>query len=549
VTLGTGNEIVTGSAGQDTVALVVDADSTANINLGAGADSISAAGNIVATATFVGGSGSDTLNFADDISVAAANLALTSGFDVITLADDTGGGDDNAVGLNDAVVGASDADTITINNANGDVTTVTAAVSAANTIILGDGGGTYTLAGDTRVTIGVNDAAGDGAANDASETLTLGTGNEIVTGSGGQDTVVVVADADSTANINLGAGADSITAAGNIVATATFVGGSGSDTLNFAADIDVAAAALANTSGFDVIALADNGGGDVDVGLDDTVVGGSDSDSITINGIAGDTVNLTAAVIAANTVILGDNGASFTLAGDTRATIGVLDTGTADGDLSNETTTTVTLGTGNEILTGSAGQDTVAVVADADSTANINLGAGADSVTGAGNIVATATFVGGSGSDTLNFAADIDVAAAALANTSGFDVIALADNGDGDVDVGLDDTVVGASDSDSITINGIDGDTVNLTAAASRCGDIRPEKPGVGVFVFVRFIFAARRGCRPTHGRPPSRSFSAAGSSSLNLGLASRTPDSLKFPSVGGQGVWVFRVRPARPRF
>ena len=31
-----------------------------------------------------------------------------------------------------------------------------------NTVILGDGGGTYTLTGNTRVTIGVDDADGDG---------------------------------------------------------------------------------------------------------------------------------------------------------------------------------------------------------------------------------------------------------------------------------------------------------------------------------------------------------------------------------------------------
>ena len=364
VTLGTGNEIVTGSDGQDTVVLVTDADSTANIDLGAGDDSVTAAGEIVATATFIGGSGSDTLNFADGVDVAAANLALTSGFDVITLAEDTT--DDNAVGLNDTVVGASDADTITINNHANDVTTVTAEVSAGNTVILGDGGGTYTLTGNTRVTIGVDDADGDGdLADEVSTTVTLGTGNEIVTGSDGQDTVVLVTDADSTANIDLGAGDDSVTAAGEIVATATFIGGSGSDTLNFADGVDVAAANLALTSGFDVITLAEDTTDDNAVGLNDTVVGASDADTITINNHANDATTVTAEVSAGNTVILGDGGGTYTLTGNTRVTIGV-DDADGDGDLADEVSTTVTLGTGNEIVTGSDGQDTVVLVTDAE---------------------------------------------------------------------------------------------------------------------------------------------------------------------------------------
>ena len=466
VTLGAGDEILTGSDGQDTVNMTNGGDD--NVSLGAGADNLNDAENIGAADVIVGGAGSDTLTFSNNSDVAAANLALTSGFDVIALEDDTNNSA-IAVGLDDTVVGASDSDTITINGATGDTVTLTAAVSAGNTVILGDDGASFTLAGNTRATIGILDsgtADGD-LSNETSTAVSLGAGDEILTGSDGQDTVNMTNGGDD--NVSLGAGADNLNDAENIGAADVIVGGAGSDTLTFSDDSDVAAANLALTSGFDVIALEDDtNDGAITVGLDDTVVGASDSDTITINGAGtNDTVTLTAAVSAGNTVILGDDGASFTLAGNTRATIGILDSGTADGDLSNETSTAVSLGAGDEILTGSDGQDTVNMTNGGDD--NVSLGAGADNLNDAENIGAADVIVGGAGSDTLTFSDDSDVAAANLALTSGFDVIALEDDtNDGAITVGLDDTVVGASDSDTITINGAGtNDTVTLTAAVS----------------------------------------------------------------------------------
>ncbi|MDC1233519.1 hypothetical protein N8Z44_01215 [Planktomarina temperata] len=484
ITSGAGADVLTGNAGNDNLITgdgidLVNMTSAGDdqVNLGAGSDNLNDAENVGAADTVVGGAGSDTLTFSNASDVAAANLALTSGFDVIALEDDT---IDSAiaVGLDDTVVGASDADTIIINGVVGDTVTVTAAVGEANVVLLGDGGAAYTLAGDTRVTIAVDDADSDGdLADEASTTVTLGAGNEIVTGSDGQDTIQTTVDAGSTETVSLGAGTDTVNDANNIVATATFDGGAGTDTLQYDSSVDVAASGLALTTGFDRIFLADNAADDgTAVELTDAVVGGSDADTITVesDGDANDVITVTAAVSAANTVILADGANSFTLAGDSRVTIGV-DDADADGDLADEASATVTLGAGNEIVTGSDGQDTIQTTVDAGSTETVSLGAGTDTVNDANNIVATATFDGGAGTDTLQYDSSVDVAASGLALTTGFDRIFLADNAaDDGTAVELTDAVVGGSDADTITVesDGDSADVITVTAAVSAANTV-----------------------------------------------------------------------------
>ena len=453
ITSGAGADILTGNAGSDNL-ITGDGIDTVNmtnggddqVNLGAGADNLNDAENIAAADTVVGGAGSDTLTFGDNWNVGAADLALTSGFDVIALEDDTGN-NSIQVGLDDTVVGASDSDTITINGAGtNDTVTLTAAVSAGNTVILGDDGASFTLAGNTRATIGILDsgtADGD-LSNETSTAVSLGAGDEILTGSDGQDTVNMTNGGDD--NVSLGAGADNLNDAENIGAADVIVGGAGSDTLTFSDDSDVAAANLALTSGFDVIALEDDtNDGAITVGLDDTVVGASDSDTITINGAGtNDTVTLTAAVSAGNTVILGDDGASFTLAGNTRATIGILDSNTADGDLSNETSTTVTLGAGNEIVTGSDGQDTVVLGTGA---ATVSLGAGVDtfSVTDA-DLTGFNVLNGGDGDDVLSIIDDTNL------------------------DTIVDNDFTGKTSIEALTLNNDDANSITLGSKAAATG-------------------------------------------------------------------------------
>ena len=94
--------------------------------------------------------------------------------------------------MNDAFVGGSDSDSVQIDAlAANDTVTLTAEVSANNTVLLGDDGGSFLLSGNSRVTLEITDAGADGAANDASAATHTGSGNVTLTGSAGQDTVSV----------------------------------------------------------------------------------------------------------------------------------------------------------------------------------------------------------------------------------------------------------------------------------------------------------------------------------------------------------------------
>ena len=505
VTSGTGADSITGGAGNDVIITGGGADQvtatnggTDSINLGEGSDTIAAANLIGATDTVVGGSGSDTLSYADNADVVSTTLALTSGFDVISLADDTTN-DALAVTLTDAVVGASDSDSLTIASATtvaaADTITVSANVIAANTVILQDTPSGFTLANSTvsayqnRVTIGAtsHDSDADGSlADETNVMVTLGTKADNVTGSASADRVTFVAntdgnDVDATTanesdNIALGDGNDTVSAANLISATDTVVGGAGSDTLAYADNVDVVSTGLTLTSGFDVIGLADDTTNSaIAVTLTDAVVGASDSDSMTISPAVAanvnDVVTVSANVVAANTVLLQDFNGSYTLASSgvstfqNRVTIGAISQDNdADGSLADETNAMVTLGTKADNVTGSASADRVTFVAntdgnDGDATTanesdNIALGDGNDTVSAANLISATDTVVGGAGSDTLAYADNVDVVSTGLTLTSGFDVIGLADDTTNSaIAVTLTDAVVGASDSDSMTIS------------------------------------------------------------------------------------------------
>ena len=124
----------------------------------------------------------------------------------------------------------------------------------------------------------------------------------------------------------------------------------------------------------------------------------------------------------------------------------------AAGDGVNDATTTVTLGAGNEILTGSAGQDTVNMTGGG--TDNVNLGAGVDNLNDAENIAGTDIVVGGTGNDVLTFSyANVNIAN--LAGTSGFDLIRLEDDGvDNAITVVLNDACR-CFRFDSVTITGV----------------------------------------------------------------------------------------------
>ena len=125
---------------------------------------------------------------------------------------------------------------MTINETGADAAvTVSAAVAAGSTVILGEAL-SFTLSNNaTGVTI-ADEAdgadAGTSVADESTETVTLGSTGNIVTGSASKDTIAFTASTTGDHSISLGAADDTVTAAQLIAAGDTVVGGAGTDTLS-----------------------------------------------------------------------------------------------------------------------------------------------------------------------------------------------------------------------------------------------------------------------------------------------------------------------------
>jgi hypothetical protein len=205
--------------------------------------------------TIIGGAGNDTINLSGST---LAELKGNDGADLVTI---SGGGTIPIIGL------AKGADTITLE----DSTTVTR-------LSLGDGhdlvaaGSKITFAtaasvigGGGRDTIQLTVAAAGQASayinGGALQDLISADGienNSTVKGMGGADTITLSGDAATTAFVAAGAGADVVNYSGLNVGT-TIAGGAGSDSIAILDDITTVSA---------------------------LVIGGSDADSISFNGIA-----------------------------------------------------------------------------------------------------------------------------------------------------------------------------------------------------------------------------------------------------------------------
>jgi Ca2+-binding RTX toxin-like protein len=468
ITGGAGDDIIITGAGADTVTATAGGDDT--INTGAGDDEVTAANNIAASDTVTGGDGTDTLNFgANAADLSAAALAGVSEFEIvevngaITVTVDT-----------DAVTAAGGSITINETGADANVT-VSAAVAAGSSVILGEANA-FTLANvdGNRVTIADeadNDA--DGLVSDEStETVTLSTTNtgSIVTGSASQDTIVAQSSGTAAHNVSLGGGDDEVTAANTIAADDTFVGGDGTDTLNFGANA-ANITGLTLVSEFEVIEV--NGAQTVTVNTANVTAAGG---SITINETGADAnVTVSAAVAAGSSVILGEANA-FILADAVanRVTIEDEADNDADGLVSDESTETVTLGTGDNIVTGSASQDTVVLNSG---TNTVNLGGGDDQFnTTDANLDGFNVLNGGDGTDTIQMVSDAG-ADTIVDNDFSFktsiEALTLVNNGNTvTIDtkaaaMGL-TTVTGGTGADSLTANS--GFTNNLTFDGSANG-------------------------------------------------------------------------------
>jgi hypothetical protein len=445
--LGTTGNIVTGSASKDTIAFTAATTGNHSINLAGSDDTVTAANLIAAGDTVAGGAGNDTLSYASSVDVVSTGLTLISGFDTIALADDTANSA-VAVTLTNAVVASSDAATITVTAAGADdVVTINANLTVGNVLILGDTASSYTLGNgqNNRVTIGASadvTATGNGIADETTAVVTLGTADDIVTGSGSIDTVVL---STGSATLSLGAADDVVqSTTANFDGFNTIEGGSGNDTISITDAVTVIDNGFTSITSIEKLLLSNNtnavtlGAKAAAAGIS-TITGGTGADTITL--VAGFTNNVTITGAAgANVLALG----AFT--GTANITLG--DTGSS-----------AVLGSGATTVSAGTGIDTITIGAG---TVNLTLGdTGADIVIFTnGQISSVDTIAGGTGSDVLRTSGAVTMIDADFTRITATEIIDAATN-DGALSVTLSTLAQAAG---ILTVNGGDGiDTINTS--------------------------------------------------------------------------------------
>ncbi|MEQ8355871.1 MAG: calcium-binding protein, partial [Kiloniellaceae bacterium] len=486
VTLGTGNDAVNLSGGNDTLmAVAATLNAGDDLRGGLGSDSLMLTGgglfDLSGLAQVAGleavaldNSGSDlVLREGTDLIVTAGSgvdrITLGSGNDTV----DLGGGDDsfNAASSSfnpgDDLDGGLGTDTLALTGGGAFDLSALAQVVGLEIVTLDDSGSSLTLRDGVDLTI---------AAGTAADSITLGSGDDIVDLGGDDDTLRAAAAALNPGDdLDGGAGTDTlilttagvydISGLGQVVgleairttgdtdltlgnATNTVAGGSAADTVNLG-------------TGGDVIALA--GGNDTiradaaTLGPGDDLDGGLGTDSLALTGGGAFDLSGLAQFAGFEVVTLDDIGSNLTL---------------RDG-----TDVAVTAGTGADAVTLGSGNDT------------LDLGSGDDTIdAAAGTLNPGDDLVGGAGTDTLTLSSAGTYDLSALAQVSGLEAIRttgstdLTLNNATGVVVTLDnaantvlggaaaDTVVLGSSSDNLNLAGGD-DTISAVAATFNPGD------------------------------------------------------------------------------
>ena len=424
-----GKTVIYGSTGKDTVTGGTGSDTIVG---GAGADSIngSAGGND----SLSGGEGNDTFYM---------GTAWTTA---------------------DVIDGGTGTDTLTVDGATLTSTTL-GTVTDVETLQV-SGASTVTLTAATTFSTIVLDESGD-------QVLTLGTGYT------GDTAVTIQNDATSNADkiVNTAAVALTVTAVDtNIDSTTTITGGSGVDTLNIttsnttAVGVNIAAVTKVETINFTAGSAGSGYDGSIDLGTyttaltingntlvtgeDLTVIGGSATGAITVNGTAG-----------VNNILTG-SGADVITAGAGADTI---NSGSGNDYIDG--------GSGIDTLEGMSGNDTILGGDGADSIVG---GAGIDSlVGGSGNDVfyvgSTASdfvtlttaevVIGGAGTDKLTIAADTDINNTDLVGLSSIEEIEFT--AAATTSIILADNVFTANGLTTLSVTDTDGAYANTVSAGT----------------------------------------------------------------------------------
>ncbi|MBM5572081.1 MULTISPECIES: beta strand repeat-containing protein, partial [Deefgea] len=401
IVLGAGADLVNSGDGADTVSGALTLGD--NINLGDGSDTYSY--QSVASTTVDGGAGIDTLK----VAVAAAtaiNLSTTdqAGAGVIK-------GFENVDGAASSAALTVTASTATTSIATGGGNDVVNASAALQGVTINAGGTTNSTAADGSLIIGFNTVTG----SNYGDTITLGTGKDIVNAGDGADSVIGTLTAGD--QVNLGAGDDVFAYQGLGLAGTVVDGGTGTDsltyggsiarTVNFLTTTDNLAAENGIYRNFENLAASGATGAL-------TVTAGTGTTSVS-TGSAADRVTVGSTATQAMTIATG-------LGNDTIAAATATVNLTVDAGAGTNSVTTgsgadsVTLGTGADTVNTGAGNDTLLGAASVGDS--INLGTGNDTATYsvAGSVNA------GDDNDTLSHsgAGNLTIALGSVTNVGGF---------------------------------------------------------------------------------------------------------------------------------
>ena len=326
-------------------------------------------------------------NKLETLTIDSSSLAST-----ITTLTNTGVGNLKMVVTGDAnltVTNAVSQTTVDANAFTGDLSIE--GPNAASTYTGGSGA-------DTITTGTANDTLVGGAGNDI---LDAETGTNTINGGDGNDTITLGSVNNGTDTVDGGAGNDIVVLAdiSDLTSADSITGGAGTDTLKATEAAALDLTALTNLTGIDKVEV----NGAQTVTLDDANVDQSDSDTVTVTETGTDAdIILSAAVGAAYTVIIDNDGQTTTLANgvDNRVTLSTTADSDSDGLTSDETGETLVLGTGDDIVTGGGSIDTITL---GSGTANVQAGAGNDIINVAtANLTGFNVVNGGDGTDVLN---------------------------------------------------------------------------------------------------------------------------------------------------
>lgn len=413
------------------------------------------------TTTITGGTGTDVLQLKADSGTAMFSTTVT-GVETVTVVDngDSTTGSTTLAGEDITLNLGSYTTALTIDGSALDAG-IKGAVNATDEILTVTGGS---------ATGSLNVTGGAGA-----DSITVGTGiANVVAGNAGNDAIIAGAATD---NLSGGTGDDTFTLAALLAATTTVMGGEGNDTLSVTSAV-ASSAVFANVSGVETLKTTNN------VTLASNISGLT---TIDISDSGDQVITFNTGYTAATTVILtGDLTANADKVINSANTALTVDANSADVDA----TTTITGGTGNDILQLKADGDatgadftnvtlveTVTVVDGGDKTATAdNAGKDIKITLGA---YATALTVNASALDAADSTATDTTAETLTLTSTGSGALSVTGGAGNDSITGGtgNDTILGSDGEDSLAggtgTNSIEGGAGNDTITGTGTDNLK----------------------------------------------------------------------------